>query len=76
MGTNFGTKIALCELQRQGDRLWTVVLVVARDRVSDSGKLLYFGRVIFYFLWSPYVIGQTIIFSCCFFFLLLVFFLA
>jgi len=22
-------------------------------------------------LWSPYVIGQTIIFSCCFFFLLL-----
>jgi len=28
------------------------------------------------FLWSPYVIGQTIIFSSCFFFLLLLSFLS
>jgi len=30
--------------------LWFVVLVtVARDRDSDSERLLYFGRVIYYF---------------------------
>ena len=52
------------------DRWRQCVITVARDRVSDSERLFYFGRVIY--LWSPYGIGQAIIFlSCGFFFYLI-----
>jgi len=46
--------------------------------VSDFCLLVSSSKPVNYsiieLLWSPYVIGQTIIFSCFFFFLLLLFF--
>jgi len=47
-----GLKLALCELQRLHDRLWRGVLVVARDRISDSERVLCFRGVIFLFFKS------------------------
>ena len=44
------------------------ILIMAFSSVVGEYLLVQF------YLWSPYVIGQTIIFSCCFFFLLLLFF--
>ena len=46
---------------------------------ATCNNLLHITRsvlVLMCLLWSPYVIGQTIIFSCCFFFFFFLFFLA
>ena len=48
-----------------------------KDIARQSWVMVRRWRIFGEFLWSPYVIGQTIIFSSCFFFfLLLLFFLA
>ena len=51
-----------------------VARVCQRQLILAIGKLSFEDHVDFaltqrVYLWSPYVIGQTIIFSCCFFLL-------
>jgi len=58
-------------------RLSTKCLRVPVSKIFTSLAKKYYYYNTTYLLWSPYGIGQTIIFSCCgLFFLLLLFFLA
>jgi len=44
-------------------------VVICLQRGADDLHMVELMPLLFSLLWSPYVIGQTIIFSCCFFLL-------
>jgi len=65
---NFQTSCTLCDADRVNIVIYATVFVCVNEK--DLFVICCWN----FFLWSPYVIGQTIIFSSCFFLLLSSFF--